>query len=261
MFRWLKKNPLARHSLGEKNDDCTLPYPSLNSEASIHQHLSKSMRLYRFLNKMQQDTVCRFVKNFYRGKDVFTHRDIQNSELLMMLTAANAALVGAAQNTHYFSSVKWIYFCGDDLDVDGDAYEASRVRLNAVKCLEESKRVFPGNNVVVHEFAHILDNIFALSGSTKGLRDGYEQFLEDQKKGYRTPIAEIIAGRDPAVSGAVLLDDMIYETEKEYFAGASEAFFTNARQLRRYNAQLYLDLSAIYGLHLADLNWEAIHAG
>ena len=209
--------------------------------------LRASMVLYNYLLKDQQAVICDFVSNFYAGKNVYINQDIEDRNALCTVTAANAALVGAAQNTDYFSCVKWIYFCADDLSVDGDAFMTSTVRLNADKCKSESARIYPGRNLVVHEFAHILDRLLGISGSTKGLRTGYNQYLNDIQRGSDTPIEDCLTPMD--LSGASLPE----ETAVEFFAYASESFFTNAVQLQSAYGELYADLASIYGLDMAKL--------
>lgn len=229
------------------------------SEAELRQKLLGVMRLYRFLTHEQQGVLCEFVRRFYTGKEVFIHPSVNNVEQTLLAVAANAALVGAAQKTHYFATVKWVYLCADDLEVDGDAFASSTVRINSELCLDESQYPRPGSNLVVHEFSHILDSLLGLSGSTQGLRDGFTQYIQDIQKGNWLPIADCFTDIDDIDLVPDDIPQSAFHTEIEFFAAASEAFFTNADQLKAYHRPLYNDLSLIYGLDLAELNWREVY--
>ena len=227
------------------------------SDTDMHRKLRTLMKLYNFLSDRERSVIRDFVRQFYVGKDVYIHPDIEDVDDALLVIAANAALVGAAQNTHCFSSVRWIYLCSDDLEVDGDAYESSTVRLDSDVCVKESRYPRPGENLVVHEFAHILDAQFGLSSSTRGLRDGFRRYVDDIRNGNRVPIADCFTDIPP-VESFFDSPDAAFHTDIEFFASVSEAFFTNAYELRQYNRQLYGDLSSIYGLDLAELNWQEV---
>lgn len=219
------------------------------------------MRLYNFLMPEQQSVIRDFVRMFYAGKEVFAHPSVTEVEESLLAVAANAALVGAAQKTNCFSTVKWIYLCADDLDADGDAFASSTVRINADICVEESKYPKQGSNLVIHEFSHILDAQFGLSSSTEGLKDGFSQYIHDLQSGNRVPIADCFTDIDIVDPSFDENPYSAFHTDIEFFAAASEAFFTNAYELREYHSQLYKDLSAIYGLDLAELDWGVICRG
>ncbi|GGX52127.1 zinc-dependent peptidase [Saccharospirillum salsuginis] len=238
------------------NPESSVPL-NTGRDADLHRKLQSRMRLYTFLADHEQAVIRDFVRQFYEGKHVYAHPDITDVEDALLVIAANAALVGAAQKTHCFSSVKWLYLCADDLDVDGDAYESSTVRLDSDLCVEESRHPRPGENLVVHEFSHILDAQFGLSSSTPGLREGFERYVDDIQQGRWVPIADCFTDT-AAIEPLFDSPDAAFHTDVEFFATASEAFFTNARELRQYNPELYADLSSIYGLDLADLDWQAI---
>ena len=206
--------------------------------SETHSILLSSMELYRYLTQEHQAMICEFVVNFYKGKTVYISQEIVDDVVLLTITAANAALVGAAQRTEYFSSVKWLYFCTNDLDVAGDCLAPTSVRFESKICLEESKKITPGNNLVVHEFAHVLDSLLGICGSTKALREVFRQCWTDLRNG-----KEI----------AVFPADADISSEIEFFAVASELFFTSAAQLKEGYPELYSDLLSIYGLDTAAL--------
>lgn len=224
-----------------------------NSFENIHDTLLSSMALYLFLSKEQQQIICHFVNEFYNGKTVLVSPDvkIEDRETLLVVIAANAALVGGAQQTDYFSSVKWIHICSDDLPVDGDAYETSTVRLNARPCLKESFEIIEGQNLVVHEFAHILDHMYGLSGSTAALREAYEFYLENIESQQEDLIPDCATPPGEMVDYVNTHDEIMFRPPEEYFAVLSELFFTNPAVIYDDYPKLYRELVGIYGLNMA----------
>jgi Mlc titration factor MtfA (ptsG expression regulator) len=217
--------------------------------------LRANMALYGLFDAAQRQVICGFARQFYRGKRVYAHAEVGCSEALLAAVAGQAALVGAAQRTRYFASVRWIYFCGDELDVDGDARGASTVRLHAQTSLYESQVIVPGCNLVVHEFAHILDEQLGISGSTRALRQAYGRYRDRLEGGgdvgeddllpnFFTPLDSDYGGIEPG-------EPMDFYPQEEFFSYLSEAFFTRPLAVAAQDAALYADLAAIYGLDMA----------
>ncbi|PKF48746.1 zinc-dependent peptidase [Enterovibrio nigricans] len=219
---------------------------------SVHDDLLSSMALYSYFSVEQQLFICHFVNQFYNNKTVLVSPDItiENRELLLVLIAANASLVGGAQRTDYFSSVKWIHICSDDLQVDGDAYETSTVRLSASLCLEETSDIIDGRNLIVHEFAHILDHIFGLSGSTPALRKAHEAYLSNTAAQQEYLVPDCATPPSEIVNHVFTHDETLLRTHEEYFAVLSELFFTNPAAIHENSVELYSDLVGIYGLNM-----------
>lgn len=213
--------------------------------------LTQSMAVYRHLPGQYQQVICDFVSRFYRHKTVFLHPAVKHRDILLAITAANAALVGAAQQTNCFSCVQWIYFCADDLPVEGDAWSTTTVHLRARTCLKESRTITPGSNLVVHEFAHVLDALLGISGSTRALRDAFDQYLDDLDSADEV-IADCFTPLEDAPHGIEFTEDAELHTEVEFFAVATEAFFTHPRRLQEHYPGLYRDLVSIYGLDMAE---------
>ncbi|MFS1917800.1 MULTISPECIES: zinc-dependent peptidase [unclassified Vibrio] len=222
---------------------------------NVHDILLSSMALYPYFSVDQQLFICHFVNEFYNNKTVLVSPDItiENQELLLVLIAANASLVGGAQRTNYFSSVKWVHICSDDLQVDGDAYETSTVRLNAFPCLKESSDIIDGRNLIVHEFAHILDHIYGLSGSTPALRKGYEVYLGNTAVQQEYLVPDCATSPSEIADHIFTHDDTLLRTHEEYFAVLSELFFTNPAAIHENSLELYSDLVGIYGLNMVDI--------
>jgi len=102
-------------------------------------------------------------------------------------------------------------------------------------------------NVVVHEFAHFLDN--ALDGTltdTSSGRADFEAWHDLLEREYQALCDAVERGDD------TLIDPYGAESTIEFFAVATEAFFEQPVELRRLHAALYAELATFYGLGPAD---------
>lgn len=130
--------------------------------SSIHEHLLDAMELYSYLSDEQRRVVIHFVQGFCQHTEILVSPNVSAGVELGWTVAANAALVGGAQKTNCFRCVKWVYLDSEEESkgLAGFAAGFTTVRLNAKTCIDETKTITPGCNVVVHEFAHILDNLY-----------------------------------------------------------------------------------------------------
>lgn len=109
--------------------------------------------------------------------------------------------------------------------------------------LEEGRTPELGRNVVIHEFAHELDFIDGYAGGTLDL-DGEEgeRWQEIVDTEYRRLQRDLRRGRE------TFLGDYAAASKTEFFATASELFFTLPERLRHYHPGLYEALAATYAL-------------
>ncbi|MDY0068885.1 MAG: zinc-dependent peptidase [Porticoccaceae bacterium] len=208
----------------------------------IDDFLAHNWFIHPYLSTHQRAVVLRFVRAFCAGTEFLFAPTVEASEELTWLVAANAALVGGAQRTNAFASVRWVYLVDDDDlgELSGDAFGQSTVRINAWDLVEESRQRIPGQQIAIHEFAHILDQQFGITDSTPGLRDGLELHLANRRRGLHDIVSDHV------------LPTIIEEgTNMEFFAYVSEAFFTDPQGVRDFHGPLYRDLAGLYGLDLA----------
>lgn len=98
-------------------------------------------------------------------------------------------------------------------------------------------------NVVVHEFAHFLDN--AVDGTltdTGSRREEFEAWHELLEREYQALCDAVDRDED------TLIDPYGAESTIEFFAVATEAFFERPAELKRLHAALYAALVRFYGL-------------
>jgi Mlc titration factor MtfA (ptsG expression regulator) len=98
-------------------------------------------------------------------------------------------------------------------------------------------------NVVLHEFAHFLDNSVegTLTDTTSG-RDDLARWLELIDREYQA-LCEAVDRGDPT-----LIDPYGAESTAEFFAVATETFFEAPGEMKRMHPELYKDLAGFYGL-------------
>jgi len=215
---------------------------AIASPDPIDDFLASNWYIHPYLTAPQRAVVLAFTRTFCANTTFVFSPQVEQDIGLTWLVGASAALVGGAQRTSCFASVRWVYLLGDD-DLEalsGDAFGQSTVRINAWDLIEESRQRIPGQQIAIHEFAHILDDLFGITDSTRGLRDGLELHLYNRRHGI-----------DDIVSDHVLPTIIEEDSNVEFFAYVSEVFFTDPARVRAFHAGLYDDLVSLYGLDLA----------
>lgn len=124
----------------------------------------------------------------------------------------------------------------------GEAMEGGPVMLSWRDVSEAGESAEWGYNVVVHEFAHVLDMGDGVADGIPPLpstaeRRRWQAVLTDEYEGFCT---RVDAGED------TLLDPYGTESPEEFFAVASEAFFVAPLDMRREHPALYALLAGYY---------------
>jgi Mlc titration factor MtfA (ptsG expression regulator) len=120
--------------------------------------------------------------------------------------------------------------------------------------IDHHERMRPGNNLVIHEFAHHVDGL-------DGDVDGTPPFRNRQqgRTWYRVTEKEFERLTSDAQQGnATLLDHYGASNRAEFFAVASECFFERPRAMRETYPELYRVLADFYCQEVADWlpDWE-----
>lgn len=209
---------------------------------SLHDFLRHNWYIYPCLTRQQQSVVVTFTNTFCANTQFVMSAEVEDALQLQWLVGANAALVGGAQKTHCFANVRWVYLLGDeaiDPGISGDALGISTVRMNVEDLINESTQRTSGQQIAIHEFAHILDMMFGISDSTPGLREGLELHLQNRRENK----ADIV---DDDVIDTIIQED----SNAEFFSYMSEYFFTDPHALMDFYPPLYADMVSLYGLDL-----------
>ncbi len=224
--------------------------PSSYRVEELAKTLSQHHALFELLPEAHRQNLLKFALRFLREREI-TLEDPESR--VDVLVAANAALVGMYQPVDYFSVIDWIYIGTGSGDHDGEAWGSNKLLLDSAAVIEESAQIIPGANVAIHEFAHVLDHMLGLSGGTQGLRDALETHLERLNRGEPGCISD---WRDSISIDQVMEGNFGYLEQVEFFAYASEAYFTAPRELQRELPGLYRELLGIYRIDTASLIWR-----
>ena len=130
----------------------------------------------------------------------------------------------------------------------GESWARGPVVLSWAHALQGGLNDEDGHNVVIHEFAHQLDD---LTGSTNGipvLRKGqdYAGWEKAMLDAYDTHVARVEQGRK------TLIDPYGASGHEEFFAEAIVTFFEKPHALRREEPALYAQFAELLALDPAD---------
>lgn len=228
------------------------------------QQLQRDMVLYRQLppelrQRVHQNTLLVLDEvNFYgcAGQEV--------TEPMKVLIAAHAALLVGGLTVDYYqrltailvypgayrSEVEWQD--GDVTGVEhqdrlGESWEAGRVILGWDQLALEAADPDTTSNVMLHEFAHQLDQLDGAADGAPPLSSGvsarnwHQVFTEAWQR---------LQARPP--DGGGVIDDYGATDPAEFFAVVTEAFFLTPDQLQAQEPELYHCLSEFYQLSPTD---------
>ena len=124
----------------------------------------------------------------------------------------------------------------------GEAMEGGPVMLSWHDVRAAGESAAWGYNVVIHEFAHVLDMGDGVADgvppqSDAAQREAWIRVIDDEYAHFRTAVDR---GRD------TLLDPYGATGVDEFFAVASETFFVNPGEMRREHPELYALLAGYY---------------
>jgi len=103
------------------------------------------------------------------------------------------------------------------------------------------------HNVILHEFAHVLDK--ADDGVAQSIPVAVDSLVD------RSKWEEVIAREYPRIKAAHkarrahTIDEYALSTEAEFFSCATESFFERPKELKKYNAEIYGIMRDYYGLN------------
>lgn len=127
----------------------------------------------------------------------------------------------------------------------GESWHLGPVILAWDEVVHGSEEAGDGFNVVLHEFAHKLDEENSLTDGLPILREAedYPRWLEALGSEYETLVAKVDADDEDDV-----IDSYGATSPAEFFAVCTESFFEKPREMRTKLPQLYQELSKYYAL-------------
>lgn len=222
--------------------------------------VEKRLPIYKKLPEDLQKELQQHIKHFLFHKRFVGCAGLVVNEEMRLAIAANACLLLLNRPTLNYQNVRWIYVYPAEFVVRhsvkdaagvvsekkgllaGEAWSNGRVILSWNDVDKSVKDFNDGYNVVLHEFAHQLDNE---SGSTNGAP------LLSSKGAYGTwatiMTREFNGLREHAYFGKEsVLNTYGATNPAEFFAVATESFFEEPKELKKQYPELFAELESYY---------------
>jgi len=186
-----------------------------------------------------------------------------NDEMRLLICAQAALTILGKKGHHYFPRLKSILVypgafrdhgrrrfdlagTGDRGILYGESWETGSVILSWENVVAGGRNADDGMNVVIHEFAHQLDQFNGIADGIPHLadRDAYARWGTVMGAHYEELVT---ASADHSIPEP-FLDPYGATHPAEFFAVASETFFEDPGDLAEEHPELYEELAKFYGL-------------
>lgn len=184
---------------------------------------------------------------------------LEITDEIRVTIAAQAALLLLHRDTDYFPLMKTVLVypgpfvtrhaewredgtvAEEAVEQSGESWYRGPVIVSWQDVLDSAADPHDAYNVVLHEFAHQLDDE-AFGEGAPDLGDGarYRDWSRDLGRAWEALQDAVLEGR------AALLDEYGAESPAEFFAVATECFFERPRALKHEHPDLYARLSGYY---------------
>lgn len=224
------------------------------------QILERNLEVYDQLPQPLRPRLQRLIKQFLHDKHFSGAGGLEITDEIRVTIAAEACLLILGRPGDVYPGLRYIIVYpgafvvahdeADDLgivdtspqDMLGESWHNGKVILAWDSVLRGARNFVDGHNIVLHEFAHQLDN-------EDGRVDGAP--LLGGEHAYRSWAAVLSAEfeelRDASWHGREsLLDQYGATNPAEFFAVATETFFEQPRQMAQQHAELFELLRAYY---------------
>ena len=221
-------------------------------------HLNRNVRLTWYLDPEQARQLQDRVKVFLQETRFEGCEGLQLTDEMKVTVSAQACLMLLGVEDYYFDRVKTVLlfpssfrrrsdhpqFASGPSHRSGEAWQGGPVVLSWRDALRGGRNQDDGQNVVIHEFAHVLDGIDGEMGGNLLFESAAagERWLEVMNREF----AQLVEARRE--HRRTLLDPYGATNRAEFFAVASESFFEQPAALQREHSELFGLLSEYYRL-------------
>jgi len=204
--------------------------------------------------------------NYFLDEKVFVGRNgLEITDEIRLVVAANACMLIVNNRKRYFSGFETILIYPDtyvakevsydgmvevheDVARAGESWYRGPIVLSLTDVVHGSGNEQDGHNVVLHEFAHKLDEENGVMDGLPVLRESahYKEWAEVLTREYDEFLDRVDRGKNKVIDeyGAV--------SASEFFAVATESFFEKSEHMRKRLPELYKQLQTFYGLDPAE---------
>lgn len=231
-----------------------------------HTVLALRLPLFRRLPDDIRARVLADMQVFLAEKRFYGQDGLEVTDTMRLIIAAQACLLPLNQPTRYFPDFTSIIIYPDtyvttEIAHDGllesthehvragESWYRGPVILSWRDISEDLAHGEDGHNVVVHEFAHKLDE-------QDGLMDGAPALDSEQRRSWPTVFRREYERLTNALDRGetTWLDPYAASAPEEFFAVTVESFFEQGSALQQHHPELYGELAAFFGLDPA--NWN-----
>ena len=221
-------------------------------------YLKKDFELYNHLPKSLQEKLNGYVAVFIDEKEFIGCAGLEVTESMKVIIAAQAMLLVLGQKKCHFYPKLWrieLYptaykaMAHDGMTVEesvrlGESWLGGRMVLSWNHSKQGAYKWQDGQSVVLHEFAHQLDQIDGNADGVPTLDNGYaySSWADVMGGEYRKMLKEIEKHHK------TLLDEYGATNPAEFFAVATETFFEKSAQMKKKIPETYQILKDFYKL-------------
>ncbi|UCH84177.1 MAG: zinc-dependent peptidase [Candidatus Latescibacterota bacterium] len=222
--------------------------------------IKRNFPLYNRLPPEDQAELCGHIQVFVSEKHFEGCGGLDITDEIRLTIAAQACLLLLHRNSQYYRHLTSILvyptaylakainpdglgvITEDEFPRLGEAWSHGTVVLSWDDVRHGAADIHDGQNVVLHEFAHVLDGE---TGDTEGApvleqRSRYVTWARVLGQAYEK------LQRDTALGNPTVLNEYGATNPAEFFAVATEAFFEKPKQLKKKHPKLYDELRAFF---------------
>ena len=207
---------------------------------------------------------------FLDEKQFYGCAGLQITDEIRLTIAGNAAILLLQRKNHRFPGFTSILvypdtYVAEEVKYDGlvevrrqsaragESWQRGPVILSWTDIMDGVRDGHDGHNVVLHEFAHKLDEENAIMDGLPVLRNraDYQQWAKVLTREYAALRQSVERGED------TVLDDYATVSPPEFFAVATETFFEKPEQMKTRLPELYAQLERYYNMDPAA--WHCTH--
>ena len=228
------------------------------SEFPVHweEILQQRVPIYRFLQEPDRRELRSYIRWFVGSKQFEGCAGLIITDEIRVTVAAQACLLLLHRETPCYERLRLIrvypgaQFALSSTDTaSGESWQHGEVLLAWDSVRGGAANPFDGHNVVLHEFAHQLDEEDGQADGTPLLGKG---MAEAEQKGVYTSWARMLSKeyeelrRSIEAGGKTVMDSYGGCNQVEFFAVATECFFEKPKQLCERHPDLYAALKQFY---------------
>jgi len=254
---WLTVFIINKRKAARKQELMTKPFPE--EYKSI---LDKNFKVYKKLSESQQKKLFGLINLFLDEKDFTGCEGLEITDEIKVTVTAQACLLLLNNRTQpWYKKLHTILIYpsayvaksttqqadviseGDSVRL-GESWGGGSIVLSWNHSLHGGKNFNDGQNVILHEFAHQLDQV---DGPADGVPNfdnaaNYMDWAKVLGSEYKKLVHKTMKNQK------TLLDKYGATNEAEFFSVATECFFEKPRQMSKKHPELYSNLSKYYGL-------------